>query len=407
MKNIVKEPKTLPAIICIVLLASLLAACSSNAGASGPTSNATTILPAASPTSATTNKTGTSSSTPVTNVTNTGSSTPKNPPTPIKVIRMVNQVGWAITKNAIIRTTDYGNTWQDVTPTTALGADASGDFVDGNNAWVAYTYGGNTIHIDHTSDGGQSWQKYTTTEPSPAVLDPPHFLNNQEGWLEVSINGGPGAGQEMVDILHSLDGGQTWQRVNRPPNDGLKNGISFKDSQNGWATGNDASNGAWLYVTHNGGQSWQQQTLPNLPGAGSAAAFYKTTPPVFFGNYGELPVYIYNAGPNSQGMLLYKTNDGGQTWTTDFPTNHAALDQGYPDGLYILNRNYAWTNDSQDGTFRMTDSAGLVWINEATVNLVHGISFIDTANGFALGQTRLLRTTDGGQHWHVQNYTIQ
>lgn len=323
---------------------------------------------------------------------------------------MIDQVGWAITQNAIIRTTDYGNTWQDVTPNLELGADASGDFVDGENAWVAFTnsnISNNTVIIEHTSDGGQSWQQYTTSEPSPMVIDPPHFSNNQEGWLEVSINGGLNAGGEMVDMLHSLDGGQTWQKVSSPPNDGKKSGISFKDSQHGWATGNSTSNTPWLYVTHDGGQSWQPQSLPDLPGSGSSAVYYRTTPPVFFGNYGELPVYINNGGPTSQGMLLYKTNDGGQTWTTDYPTNHAALDQGYPDGLYILNQHYAWTNDSQDGTFRMTDSAGLVWINEAKVSLVHGISFIDTSNGFALGQTTLYRTTDGGQTWHVQNYTIQ
>jgi photosystem II stability/assembly factor-like uncharacterized protein len=328
----------------------------------------------------------------------------------MKVIRMINQVGWALTKNAIIRTTDYGNTWQDVTPNVELGADASGDFMDGDNAWVAFTNRDislNTVIIEHTSDGGQSWQQYTTSEPTPMILDAPHFLNTQEGWLEIWTHGGSNAGLETVDILHSLDGGQSWQKVNSPPDEGMKNGISFKDAQNGWATGDDTSNTPWLYVTHDGGQSWQQQSLPDMPGAGSSTVFYKTTPPVLFGNYGELPVYIYNGGPKTEGMLLYKTNDGGQSWTTDYKTNQAALDPGTPDDLYILNQNYAWTNDSQDGTIRMTDSAGLVWIDEAKVSLVQGISFIDPSNGFAIGQNTLYRTTDGGQHWQIINYTIQ
>src|SRR5205807_1636876 len=78
------------------------------------------------------------------------------------------------------------------------------------------------------------------------------------------------------------------------------------------------------FVTHNGGKSWQQQTLPSIDGL--ANMLYTTTPPVFFGNYGLMPV-LFRPGPTTNesskavfGLSIYITQDGGIHWSSSAPT---------------------------------------------------------------------------------------
>jgi photosystem II stability/assembly factor-like uncharacterized protein len=321
--------------------------------------------------------------------------------------------GWALSNSAIFRTADGGMHWTNVAKGNGIAPGARGTFMDSNHAWIASVSSpetSNVIDILRTSDGGKSWQHFTITDDGVAVADPPHFVNLQTGWLEIINHGGPGAGNESAAIYRTKDGGQTWSKLAESGKGfglpGFKTGISFKDTLNGWATGHDASNNALLYVTHDGGNSWRPQTLPDLPGAiGTAATSvsFQTTPPVFFGNNGLLPVQVsgqIEANKPLHGTLLYVTNDGGNTWFSYWKTQPAALAPFSSDNLYIVNTQRAWASDSQSGIVYGTADGGKSWQKFAnSIGNIKAFSFVDNSNGWAITDKALWRTRDGARTW--------
>jgi photosystem II stability/assembly factor-like uncharacterized protein len=325
-----------------------------------------------------------------------------------KEIRMITTTsGWALTDSAVLKTGDGGSHWINAGPLATQIKNPVADFMNLQNAWIAATLPNsanpNAIQVLRTQDGGQNWQSWPTsvlkTDPSSMVGDAPHFVNTQDGWIEVVTNGGPAAGSESVEIFATTNGGQNWNLVANTlsgnsglPNGGLKTGISFKDALNGWATGGDYSYYPWLYVTHDGGHTWQKQGLPP-----NSAIFDTTTPPVLFGNAGIMPVTV-NSNGNGGSTMMYITNNGGQTWTqaSSTPASFQAST------VYVVDTQHAWAVDL-NGLLYATSNGGHTWQKLSTGSLhMTQLSFVDDTNGWALGSANgLLRTTDGGHTWHA------
>ncbi len=350
--------------------------------------------------------------------TNTGYNPPplQMPSLPIKAIRMLDHSkGWALTEQNILFTSDGGQNWKDVTPSGSVyGKYAYGDFLNEKYAWVVSTAKpiDNTVNVLGTSDGGQHWQSSTISVSEVSLLDYPHFLTTQEGFLELGI-GNLGVGsQQAVGIFHTTDGGQHWTEIsnigltNANEAIGYKTGITFKDAYTGWATGGDASATPWLYVTHDGGHSWSQQSLPNLPGAINTT----TTPPVFLGNTGFLPAEIVVSGV-AQGhvMAAWETTDGGATWTIIQPehasgNNNTGFVTG--DDLYIADVHHAWGTDPSGDVWGTSDGFNNWSLLAPTVGFIRALSFVDPSYGWAISDTKLLHTIDGGKTWNEIVYHI-
>lgn len=346
------------------------------------------------------------------------------PNLPIKAIRMLDHSkGWALTDLYILFTSDGGQNWKNVTPSgSAYNKYAFGDFMDDKYAWVVSVAQpiDNSVSVLRTSDGGQHWQSSTISASEVAVMDSPHFLTTQEGFLELETFGGPGAGSEPVGIFHTTDGGQSWTEISDTehagglPRGGLKTGISFKDVHNGWATGEDASNTPWLYMTSDGGHTWKLQLLKNLPGsigAASTSMHYTTTPPVFFGNNGFLPIQVQgslsgSASSNVNGMMVLKSTDGGASWFTDWKANPNTLTTFTSNDPYIASVRNAWATD-QDGNVYGTSDAGENWSKLASkVDMLQALNFVDASYGCGISGTKLWQTTDGGHNWSGIAYHI-
>ena len=73
-----------------------------------------------------------------------------------------------------------------------------------------------------------------------------HFINNQTGW---SI-------KNDITIIHTLDGGETWEEQITIFRDILES-VHFVDTQNGWVVGRYGT----ILHTYNGGKNWERQEI--------------------------------------------------------------------------------------------------------------------------------------------------
>ena len=331
------------------------------------------------------------------------------------------QTGWAITERGhVIRTTDGGVHWQNVTPqypSTAGQQKVVAEFFTFAIAWIAVSHtaadGTTTVLVFRTVDGGQTWQKTTIPQISPIFQIT--FVDAQHGWVlskRVDL-----ASAEAVNILRTTDGGKTWAVVSSalaastdtpPPGQlpfgGDKAGLGFVDTTTGWTTGNFPLYGyVFFYVTHDGGATWNRQTLPFPPD--KASTQIATRPPRFFtATDGILPVSFVTE--NAASLDLYVTHDGGASWTSTTPV---AASVAISD---IIDMDHGWASD---GTLLyVTSDGGQNWTKLSPgggFQHVTRLDFVSSNIGWAIGATdshvpTLLKTVDGGRTWTAIPYTI-
>ncbi|MBS1797905.1 MAG: hypothetical protein JSS81_29055 [Acidobacteria bacterium] len=135
-----------------------------------------------------------------------------------------------------------------------------------------------------TSDQGKTWKVFWSMKSDSRIvgLD---FLDDRAGWILL------GDGQ----ILHTNDGGRSWQPFSRLPADaaGETSSIDFVNPTLGFAVGGEGL----ILRTDDGGLTWQRQA------GGTRNFLYKVK------TVNERKVWI--AGGNS---TILETEDGGRNW---------------------------------------------------------------------------------------------
>ncbi len=304
--------------------------------------------------------------------------------------------GWATGENYILHTTNGGSTWYNVLPDVASGG---ASFLSSSVGWV----------IDHsgtlyrTSNGGNNW----TANAVPFSGGKLQFLDNNNGF---ALSGDLiGMHKHPIALYQTTDGGASWilKYANNPavvnetlPVGGHKNGMTFRDTSNGWIGGEYPTNGYfYLYRTTDGGVAWERQQL-TIP-AGYESAYISTTAPTFFGaSNAILPVWMtLDAGMRD--LFLYFSNDGGQTWS---PSAGFARNAPFAD-ILSPNQSIGWGGVN---VFLVTSDAGASW-NTTLSNInfgenIRGFDFVSASTGWLIlppgnGSTPLYRTLDGGSTW--------
>ena len=332
-------------------------------------------------------------------------------------IQMIDATtGWALTEHAVLYTSDGAVHWKDVTPAgITLSQSSIADFRTASIASIATPLSdGASSQVLHTADGGQTWQQAIIQMPFPRQIS---FPDSQHGWLLASTRP-PGGAAESVSVFRTADGGKTWTNVatalfadttpaGRLPYGGQKSGMRFLDSSTGWVTGTvSLANLAWLYVTHDGGSTWHQQSLLIPPGVPSARLSV-LTPTFFSASDGILPVIYSDLATDSPlATTLYTTHDGGTTWSSTAPLP-AVLPL-----LSFADMQHGWATD---GTLLYsTVDGGNHWLKlspGASFRNIAQLDFVSASVGWAISSTSptassLLKTVDGGRSWITISSTI-
>jgi BNR/Asp-box repeat len=217
----------------------------------------------------------------------------------------------------------------------ALSMDCGRVFLDETTAWVIPGSGFDTSGtlLLRTLDGGKSWQKFMIPGETFEIT----FVDKQNGWATDVAQKGQNAMDQELAIFHTADGGKTWKLMSKaqtgttnttpgPFPTGQVGSGTFLNSKTGWfvrgsmlIAGHGSAYRA-LYITHDGGKSWQLQQLPQsgeiIPApnidSGDKVVAVISQPRFFNAQHGSLLVYV-----NDQEKIhiyLYSTDDGGQIW---------------------------------------------------------------------------------------------
>lgn len=189
--------------------------------------------------------------------------------------------GWVLLDQQLYWTRDRGQAWLDITPTplpnpllnkgsAGAGYDAirSAFFLNTRRGWLISQDGLGNHAIARTTDTGATWQThklslFSSGDPDAfAAAIHLYFVNAQTGWLVTRR--ATSSAFDVGALFKTTDGGDTWTRLNIPIGDP----VYFATADLGWVAGGAAHN--QLYVTRDGGKSWQPVTLP-CPSASALA----------------------------------------------------------------------------------------------------------------------------------------
>ena len=329
--------------------------------------------------------------------------------------------GWGVVSNdggLILRTVDGGKTWLNATPPglTGIGYSTNLSILDVETVWALIPNADFfTGTLYRTTNGGVTWTSFEVPFGGGSL----QFLDASSG--RVLADRGAAAGSQSVEMFQSSDGGATWLSVynndptrpdssNSLPFGGNKNGMTFIDANTGWVTGSRPMGGdVYLFVTHDGGISWEQQTIP-LPTAYQAYQF-NPQPPLFFSNDGILSLRIYRT--NSVDFTFYTSHTGGASWTGD-PTNANQVIK--PGNFAFADALHGWSWDggpqiyfTTDGTHSWKELSPNLDLSGQLSQLVFVPGSVGQFIGWALtsednnGHAQLYKTIDNGGTWTLLN----
>jgi hypothetical protein len=326
--------------------------------------------------------------------------------------------GWVAGQKNLLRTTDGGRGWNDITPTgikTRIIRDAF--FIDSSKGWVAMETlreGGKqntSIEIAVTSDGGSVW----SVKPLPRLGDEYtggsisiDFVNSLQGWVMVRLTSNSNFSRGA--LFTTSDGGDTWSRLPAPP---IGDPAKFITDKEGWLAGGPEGNG--LYATRDGGNSWKPVSV-SPPEDG-----YKTSLPVYtlpiFQNSRDGVLQVTFTNTESPIIAFYNTHDGGDTWQLMTFTNVSGrVDPGVRVAPSIINSTNIITAVPNKAGITIVQEAGkqqktILFSDKEPDASVSKVDFISSTQGWILisagncagfksqctQETKLFTTSDGGQ----------
>jgi photosystem II stability/assembly factor-like uncharacterized protein len=371
-----------------------------------------------------------------------------------------DNTGWIVGKgNTILRTDDGGKLWQIKQKYSYSSSDNNLNsvyFVNKSVGWAA----GEMATIIKTTDGGNTWQKQDSgLDKYLFTINSIYFKNENLGWavsnagvILITTNGGKtwlnnknstnkvnGIFKFFKDsygyafgnpgvLFKTEDNGNTWRIVAKDTTWTFTDGY-FIDEYNGWAiNGSYVSGSGGTYTTSDGGTTWTSQNnisqywgltgihfvdknIGNLIGQESRI-FHTTdggdTWTQVPRSFASVFCYAIDFFDKRNGIIVgqgnhvqYKSNaigitsDGGENWNFTFVKGSGLK------SIYMKDSTEAWVAGED---IRKTTDKGKTWVTKYTGEYINSISFSDSNNGYAIGNSGLmLYSSDGGNSWTKLN----
>lgn len=180
-------------------------------------------------------------------------------------------------------------------------------------------------------------------------------------------------------VLRTTNGGTSWSPMWQDDQQRGLEAASFPSTFIGYV-------GGWNHYfakTSNGGWDWEEMNP-----AGSDEVYYYTS--IEFKD--ELTGVV--AAQLNDGFGVYYTSDGGITWSTSTGTVGIASKVVYAGG----NTFYLTTTD---GKVQKSINNGQSWLTVLEFPGIYflGANFLNETTGYALAETYIYKTTDGGANW--------
>ena len=301
--------------------------------------------------------------------------------------------------------------------------------INGRGFWLT-TNRGRTWRRARLPSLGRDGVASGRSDPIANISDV-QFVDRRHGWVSAAnrsvyrtSDGGrswqasrvPGGGFiDFLDLQHgyalgpdglfrTVDGGTTWQRISRPSVHGpvtfldRRTAFAFEDATGSIIGPYEGPTFGHLYKTTDGGRTWSRYEI------GNADRFVEQP----FAAFGRRLVVAEN-GPNRDGGLdlapatVFRSRDGGDTWSG----SAVPAGVGVPAPLSVASpRVWVWASRRD---LYVTGDAGRSWHKVVLHNLpaaawIGRIDFTSRSVGWAVvyglgADGTLLRTTDGGVHW--------
>lgn len=196
-----------------------------------------------------------------------------------------------------------------------------------------------------------------------------HMIDQTSGWSIGSLGGKVGD-----HVLFTNDGGSTWKDVTppepRPAADQSEAAIGFfQDVQTAWVTyyvagGNPVINNPVVWKTIDGGLSWTPSQSLDI--SGLSEIYMPGVMQFVNGENGWLLVHV-GVGMNHDYIVIYHTTDGGSTWSRIIdPYIDGGIQSCTKNGMVFTDATHGWLTGDCNGVkagvllFNSTD-AGSTW----------------------------------------------
>lgn len=315
---------------------------------------------------------------------------------------------WATSGGRVWRSDDGGGRWSDITPPHFSGLIGFTSF-GSDDLWFGLVNGPEAT-VDHSRDGGRSWASSRLGgcgHPTCELMSL-SFATPELGWALLS-QGSNTNGR----LFRTTDGGRSWRPLPAVP---FGNAINFVGTSTGWATSAGTGNAA-LYKTADGGRSWRGVKLPLVA---DARPGWLGRPHFFSVSSGLVPALLADGS-----LAVYVTHNGGGSWQVEVDgkakVEGAAMAWVNPPSFYVASA-HVWS--ARAGlALSMTDDAGRTWERVPSPPLYAGSPPI---SGFAMASATfgwldaftqrcvpgsparpcgtgpiLSRTTDAGRTWEA------
>ncbi|MEI7844322.1 MAG: hypothetical protein WCK35_00825 [Chloroflexota bacterium] len=316
--------------------------------------------------------------------------------------------GWGLIYNSLLLTHDGGLNWFSVPiPNGQVNESIQPLFVDANNMFMVLPAAdGKSGQLFRTTNGGGTWQ----VTPVPFLNGQLLFIDQIGFFLETTRTH---ANSMICAIFTSMDNGLTWNRIypdpnsepaNSIPDEGIKTGISFINSTNGWVGMASQAQKVSLYRTQDGGTSWTLHKIPVPQNITSLKG--SSLPPIFFaGNQydGLLPIDYASIDTGDRNRIFYSSSDGGENWTPG-----ESIVEGGPYTFLDPQTGWAWGKRGLYFTNDRAQTWQLLPVAFGRSEHATSVRFIDKNTGWLLtadakNRVRIYDTHDGGNTWTAIN----